>query len=243
VGDGSATVVAVIEGHRWRAPELAGAAVIARLARSGAPYEVLPAAGSQTPGPGTRGELTGGVREVCHEFTLALRGLSGAQGFAVVGGARALPLPETKREPAHAAAVAALIARVAHVQVAPVVQHAYRVDLDGDGQPEVVLQATHPELEGDPAKLRRQHHSLIVVLSGRGAEPAFTGYLQAARELADFQVLTLDSVTDVDGDGRPELLVRARHVEGWQTQVFRYNGRLEEVFRSTSGEGQCPEGE
>ena len=58
--------------------------------------------------------------------------------------------------------------------------------------------------------------------------------------MASFEVLTLDAVADVDLDGTLELLVRARHAEGWQTQVFRYNGELNEVFHSVSGEGQCP---
>jgi hypothetical protein len=53
-------------------------------------------------------------------------------------------------------------------------------------------------------------------------------------------VLTLDAVADVDLDGKLELLVRARHAEGWQTQIFRYSGALSEIFHSVGGEGQCP---
>jgi hypothetical protein len=60
------------------------------------------------------------------------------------------------------------------------------------------------------------------------------------KDWAFFEVLTLDSVADVDLDGKRELLVRVRHAEGWQTQVFRYDGKLKELFRSVGGEGECP---
>jgi hypothetical protein len=249
VSDKSATVVAVVRDGKWQAPELAGAEVVKAVARAGTPFEVFFAGGQLegvlavlgARGTPSHGELSGGMHEACNEFSLALTGPA-ARGFAVVGRAvRALPLWKTKVEPAQAAAVAALIDRVAKVKVTPTIEHAYRVDLDGDGKPEVVLQATHPDLNGDPPKYKRQYYSLVVVLPGQGTgEPAFTGYLQAARDFAGFQVLTVDSAADADGDGRPELLVRARHSEGWQTQVFRYTGKLEEVFHSTSGEGDCP---
>jgi hypothetical protein len=242
ISDDSATVVAVVKDHKWQAPSVTGAETVKGLARAGAPLEIFAPAGQPKPGAPPRGALSGGVKESCNEFSLALTGSAGARGFAVVSkDVHPRPVEETKPDPAHAAALAALLARVGKVKVAPTIEHAYRVDLDNDGKPEIVLQATHPDLKGDPPKYKRQYYSLIVVLPGQGTgEPAFTGYMQATPDLADFEVLTVDSVADVDGDGRPELLVRARHAEGWQTQVFRYTGRLEEVFRSTAGEGQCP---
>jgi hypothetical protein len=244
VSDKSATVVAVIQDRKWQAPEAVGAGLVKGLARGGTSYEVFPTAGQPASVGPSRGALTGGVKEECNQYNLAVTGPEGTRGFAVVGGGpvRSHPVEQVKSDPAQGAAVAALIGRVAKVKVAATIEHAYRVDLDGDGKPEIVLQATHPDLNGDPPEYKRQYYSLIVVLPGHGAgESAFTGYMQAAHDLSDFEVLALDSLADVDGDGRPELLVRARHIEGWQIQIFRYTpGHLEDVFRSTAGEGQCP---
>ena len=243
--DREATVVAVIKGRQWLAPTAAGTAELKRLAKKGSAYQLLPS--STEPGSGAgRGKLSGKLRAECAEFYLGLAGRSAARGFAVVSAGsgesvRAVPLQSTKIEPAYAAAVAGIVARIARQKVSPTIEQAYRIDLDGNGKPEVILQATHPDLNGDPAEYMPQYYSLIVVLADSpGAEPAFTGYLQGAKDMADFQVLTLDSVADLDLDGKRELLVRARHNEGWQTQVFAYDGKLKELFHSVGGEGQCP---
>jgi hypothetical protein len=239
-----ATVVAVIKGHQWEAGSVAGKETVNRLARKGAAYHLLP---STSGAAAAKGQLTGKVREDCAEFHVALASPAAAQGFAIVtpedGGqpVRSVKLEDVKVEPAYTAAVAGIIARATKRKIAPKIVNAYRADLDGDGKPEVILQATHPDLNGDPPKYKPQYYSLIVVLPGEAAkEPAFTGYLQAVKEMADFEVLTLDSVADVDRDGKSELLVRARHAEGWQTQVFGYDGKLNELFHSVGGEGACP---
>jgi hypothetical protein len=240
-----ANVVAVIKGREWQEP-FSAREILRRLAKQRAAYQVLRSATEETAGPGT-GHLSGKLREECAEFFLRLAVPTAARGFAVVsaGGpsepVRPVTLQSAKIEPAYTAAVAAIVARASKRKISPAIEHAYRIDLDGNGKPEVILQATHPDLNGAPAKYKPQYYSLIVVLPDTpGAEPVFTGYLQADKDMAFFEVLTVDSVADVDFDGKRELLVRARHDEGWQTQVFAYDGKLKELFRSTGGEGECP---
>lgn len=245
-----ASVVAVVERPGWRPPGGSlGTEVLRRIVRPGAIYLGLPqAAGSKEPIPVGQGKLSGEIREECGYYAAALVDPTDGRGFAVVGATSATARPnitprlqELAVQPSYIEAVRELVKRVAKQKVTPTIERAYEIDLDGNGKPETLLQATHPDLNGDPAKYLRKYYSVLVVLSDvPGAEPVFTGYLQGARNFAFFEVLTIDSAADVDGDGKPELLVRARTAEGWQTQAFRYDGGLKEIFRSVGGEGQCP---
>lgn len=241
-----AVVVAVAKAGQWESPSSADAELLKRLAKAGAKYHLLRSVSGEPAGTG-KDQLSGSMREDCFEFYFGLAAPSAVGGFSVVStGAPVQPvqLQTLKVQPAYKAAVAEIIKRASGLKVKPTIERAYRVDLDGNGKPEVVLQATHPDLTGDPATYKPEYHSLVVVLpDSAGTEPVYTGYLQAAKTLQHFEVLTVDSVADVDHDGNRELLVRARHAEGWQTQIFRYDRALKEVFRSVGGEGQCPSNE
>ncbi len=247
--ENEAMVVAVVNGGAWQAAAVAGKEVVARLARRGAAYQLFPAGAAEGTGTSTvKGTLDGKVREECADFFVELAAPATAQGFAAVNTADegevvvAGPLQGAKIEQRDVVAVATVIERAAKIKIKPRIERAYHVDLDGNGKPETVLQATHPDLLGDPAKYKRQYYSLVVVIPDGDGQPAFTGYLQASSDWAEFQVLSVDSVADVDRDGKRGLLLRVRHVEGWQTQVFRYDGKaLKELFRSVGGEGECPE--
>ena len=242
-------MVAVVNGGAWQAASVAGKEVVARLARRGAAYQLFPVAAAEGAGKSTvKGTLDGKVREECADFFVELAAPATAQGFAAVNTADegevvvAGPLQGAKIEQRDVVAVATVIERAAKIKIKPRIERAYHVDLDGNGKLETVLQATHPDLLGDPPKYKRQYHSLVVVIPDGDGQPAFAGYLQAASDWAEFQVLSVDSVADVDRDGKRGLLLRVRHVEGWQTQVFRYDGKaLKELFRSVGGEGQFPE--
>jgi hypothetical protein len=125
-----------------------------------------------------------------------------------------------------------VLQRATQLTIEPKIDAVYSVDLDGNGKPEVVLQAAHPDLATDFADYEPEYHSLIIVLPDQpGTEPAYAGYLQATQPPGSFEVVSVDAVADVDADGQLELLVRARHTEGFQTQVFRYQGGL----RRTAG--------
>jgi hypothetical protein len=147
--------------------------------------------------------------------------------------------PHTLTADEHAALRQLLEQKTGRAQI-PSEQTAYQADLDGDKKPETIVVATHPDLAGDFAEYKPEHHSLMVVLPhGTTASPVSAGFVHAADGDAGFEVLQLDALADLDSDGRLELLVRARHHEGFQTQVFRYRSTLEQVFSTTGGEGSC----
>jgi hypothetical protein len=240
-----ANVVAVSHGKTWQSAIEFGREALERVVAHHPDYTLLPSvtAGTTT---AARGKLTAELYEHCYEINAALAAPSPAHGFAVlstVAPIRPEKLEPSTVEPAYVAAVAKLVKDVAHVEVTPVIERAYQIDLDGDGRREVVLQATHPDLNGAPADYKPEYYSLIAILRGSGSGgPVFSGYMQGSEEHKHFEVLTLDAVTDLDFDGTLELLIRARHAEGWQTRVLRYvGGQLTEMFRSVGGEGECSE--
>jgi hypothetical protein len=241
--EGEANVVAVNHGKAWQSAIEFGREALKLAIGLHPDYTLLPSAvtGATT---AARGKLTGDLHENCYEINAALAAPSPAYGFAVLSTAATIQpatLEPATVEPAHLAAVAKLIKDVAHVEVAPAIERAYQIDLDGDGRREVVLQATHPDVQGAPAEYTPEHYSFIAILPGSGSGgAAFNGYMQGSKEHDHFEVPALDSV--VDFGGRLELLVRVRHAEGWQTRVLLYDrGQLTELFRSVSGERECPE--
>jgi hypothetical protein len=242
VSDREAGVVAVIDAGQWSGPSPATAKLVARVAQARASYTLLPSIAGGTSASLT-GSLQGSVRNSCGDLFTALEPASPALGFGVAGAPgpiRYVPLRAAVATPEQRAVVAGVLRRATGLTIEPQIDASYSVDLDGNGKPEVVLQARHPDLATDFADYKPEYYSLIVVLSDQsGAEPAYVGYLQAIQPPGSFEVVSVDAVADVDGDGRLELLVRARHAEGFQTQVFRYQGGLREIFHSVGGEGSC----
>jgi hypothetical protein len=245
VSEHEANAVAVIKQGEWRFPDVADTELLKQLART-REYVLLPSLSSEPTATG-RGALTGSMREDCGDYFLQLAKPPPALVFAVLNTlapAQPVPVARVGVESQHVAAVAQLLERVGHVKLAPTIERAYRVDLDGDEKPELILQATHPELAGDPPEYKPEFYSLLVVLAADATvAPAYWGYMQASEDLSGFRVLALDAVADVDLDGKRELLVRIRHAEGWQTRAFHFSPDkgLTELFNSVGGERDCPE--
>jgi len=240
-----ANVVAVSSSATWRSAITFGRESIDQVLAHHRDYTLLPSVAVGT-SAAADGKLTGSVREQCYDLIAELTKPSPAYGFAALatkGPIRPQRLEPVAVRPEHIAAVANIIREVSHVEVEPVIERAYEMDLDGDQRRDVVLQATHPDLNESPTEYKPEYYSLLVVLPGSEAEqPAFEGYLQGSPDHDFFMVLALDAVADLDLDGTPELLVRARHPEGSQTRLFHYGGaQLSEVFHSVGGEGECPE--
>lgn len=243
--DTEAEVVAVIDHGQWILPYPQGEAAANQVAQSTPPYTLLPSALAQTVATFT-GALQGPIRKDCSELYAALPAVPPALGFVVAGAVqpiRFVPLTPTSAGPREVAAVTEIVKAVSGVEVTPTIEAVYSVDLDGNGSPEIIVQATHPDLNTDFADYKPEYYSLILVLPDHAeAPPVYTGYVRAADPNGGFEVFALDAVADVDSDGQLELLVRGRHNEGTQALVYRFDGSVKEVFRTIGGEGTC-EGE
>jgi hypothetical protein len=190
--------------------------------------------------------LQGTIRNDCGELYAALSAPPPAFGFVVAGAATALrsvALSPTAAGPRETTAVIQLVKAQSGVEITPNIEAVYSVDLDGDGSTEIIVQATHPDLNTDFADYKPEYYSLLLVLPAHaGGQPAYAGYIRAASPNGGFEVFALDAVADVDSDGVLELLVRGRHNEGTQTLVYHYDGSIREVFRTAGGEGSCEGG-
>lgn len=244
-GRSEARALAVIKQSQWLDPKVAGRELVKEVIQPGTKYVLLPSL-AEDPTPGGIGELSGNLREDCGEYFLALAKPAAALAFGVVNTrapARALPVESISVEPQHVAAVAKILENLGQIQVSPNIERTYRADIDADGTPETLLQAMHPDLAGDVER-RPGLYSLLVVLSANPAvEPAYWGYVHGSDKLGGFRVVAFDTLADLDLDGKLEVLVRARHSEGWQMRAFHYrpDSGLTELFNSVGGERDCPD--
>ena len=242
VGNREARVVAMMAGGKWLNPYPTAVRQVKEFTATRPAYTLLPSLAAGTSSE-QRGSLQGSLRNDCGELYTRLAQDASAQGFAVAGAEGPVGSRRLKRisvNQTQRAAVAGLLARTTKLAIKPNIIAAYSVDLDGNGRPEVVVLATHPDLATDFADYKPEYYSVIVVLPDHAdAEPVYAGYLQAIQPAGSFEVVELDAVADIEGDGRADLLVRARHAEGFQVQVFRYQNELTELFHSVGGEGNC----
>ncbi len=240
--ESEAYVVSVISPEGWANPYVVGTEAIEQAIADSLGYRVLSPVGEPIGSPND-GVLSGKVRHECGDLFAALSVRSNAEGFAI-SGAHHEPQPRAVEvlgvRPEHEKAVVELLTSHGVPVERSVIEKAYRIDLDGDGSSEVVLQATHPDLLEDFQAEEVGHYSVLVIVPvAGGASPFSIGYTVSDSENTGFEVVSLDTVADLDADGSMELIVQARHYEGWQTQIYGYDNGVAELFRTVSGERDC----
>lgn len=105
-----------------------------------------------------------------------------------------------------------------------------RVDLDGDGQEEVIITATHyAKAEGEgsaPMELAAGDYSLVLLLRPKEGRQTSTQILAGetypkVREDVTPYVHDVGGVMDLDGDGSLEILLHSQYYEGGGTSVWK----------------------
>jgi len=156
--------------------------------------------------------------------------------FALGGSWNALPRSPRAMsldQPVYRGVVAAFLKQ--HGLARPVVRLAqvWRVDLDGDGEPEVLVSAANTQ--GRPVSPNHLSSSVsagdysVVLLRKAVRGQLKTIVLEAevhpkSVEFSAPNVSRIAGVLDADGDGKMEILVRSRYYEGTSTTVYQLQG-------------------
>jgi hypothetical protein len=103
-----------------------------------------------------------------------------------------------------------------------------RVDLDGDGEDEVLLSATNYEAEEDsaPSNAQAGNYSFVLLRQSRGGKletKLVDGeFYKKSETLNAPNVHRVAAILDLDGDGKMELVLTSNYYEGGTTTVYRY---------------------
>jgi hypothetical protein len=116
--------------------------------------------------------------------------------------------------------------------VVKIAQH-LRADLDGDGEEEVLLSATHyPDEDGGmgaPMAAAAGNYSFVAlrrVVGGKVVTQILNGeFYPKAQESSAPNIHEVGGLLDLDGDGRMEIILDSTYYEGGGTTVWRLDAR------------------
>jgi hypothetical protein len=116
--------------------------------------------------------------------------------------------------------------------VVKITQH-LRVDLNGDGEDEVLLSATHyPAAEGEgsaPTSAGEGNYSFTALrrlIGGKVVTQILEGeFYERATEFSAPNVHEVGAVLDLDGDGKMEIVLHSQYYEGGATTVWQLGAK------------------
>ena len=127
------------------------------------------------------------------------------------------------------------------------IENIVRVDLDGDGEEEVLISATNyfQKEEGAPMRSPAGSYSMVLlrrVIAGKVETQLVQGefYPKAFKETEEEfnapNAYKLIAVLDLDGDGKMEVVVASQYYEGGATAIYRCEPKkVEELLSVTCG--------
>lgn len=121
----------------------------------------------------------------------------------------------------------------------PLITQLLRVDLEGDGEEEVILSATHYH-DADLISAKGGNYSFVVlrrVVEGKVRTQLLEGdFYPRSNEAATPNVHEASGILDLNGDGRMELILSSRYYEGGGATVWQLKkDRLEKVLEIFCG--------
>lgn len=162
--------------------------------------------------------------------------------FAIAGGWNALPrVPRIEKgdQPIYRNAVARVLKSHGIKRPHVVITQQWRVDLEGDGQSEVLISATDKRGDANSisADTRAGQYSLVMMRKiVRGKVQTMLLHSEFYPQAKKFNAPTffrIAAVLDVDGDGTMEIITRGKYYEGDWTMILNAHG--EQVLSSGCG--------
>ena len=105
-----------------------------------------------------------------------------------------------------------------------------RVDLDGDGEEEVLINATNYFTKDNDVPLaspKRGSHSIVLlrrVVAGKVQTEFVAGEIYLKEESNAPNVYQIPAVLDLNGDGKLEVIVHSQYYEGAETTIYDCSG-------------------
>jgi len=128
------------------------------------------------------------------------------------------------------------------------IDNVLRVDLDGDGEDEVLISATNYFSKDDSVPMRSPAGSYSMVLLRRAVSAKIEtqlvkgefypkAYPKAAQEEGRFDApnaYKVIAILDLDGDGKMEIVVGSNYYEGEEITIYRYDPKKVEALLSVA---------
>ncbi len=230
-------LIGALTGGKWLVSDKA-----AKLVKAGTSYRVYGLTGEIGPAKGGKPEAGA---DVCQEvFSVALTPKSEKGVIALAAPWNALPrVPRigAVTQPVYVDAVREFLQsrglRDPKVKITKIV----RIDLEGDGEEEVLLSATNYfSTEGIPSASPAGSYSFVLlrrVVAGKVRTQLVTGEFYPKQKVFNAPgQYEIGAVLDLDGDGRLEVVVQAAYYEGGWTTIYRCGEKkIEELLTVACG--------
>lgn len=187
------------------------------------------------------------IEDVCQDFYRVNIGMKERLGLALGSNAKWKPMPRipkriSVRNVVYKRAVASFLKK--HGVKKPIVRitQAFQIDLDGDGQDEVVIAATRVS-DRYFTKLNAGDYSLVLLRTATKAgvmDLMVDGniYKPGQEDVGPPQRYEITGIADLNGDGKMEVVIYAEYYEGAGTAAFELRGgKLEMIKEVQAGCG------
>ncbi|MFN0141075.1 MAG: FG-GAP repeat domain-containing protein [Pyrinomonadaceae bacterium] len=187
------------------------------------------------------------IEDVCQDFYRVNMGMKERLGLAIGSNAKWKPMPRipkriSARNAVYKRAVASFLKKQGVKNPIVRITQAFQIDLDGDGQDEVVITATRAS-DRYFTKLNAGDYSLVLLRTVTKAEVTdlmVDGniYKPDQEDVGPPHRYEISGIADLNGDGTMEVAIYAEYYEGAGTAAFELRGgKLEMIKEVQAGCG------
>ena len=180
--------------------------------------------------------------EPCEDFYRANPDLDYIEGVAVGTnpGWNLLPRPAqwmAPNNPAYVKAASDALRAKGIINKAPKIRELYRVDLEGDGQEEILLSATSYEGDAQPRAKKGDYSFVLLrkIVGGKARNTIVTGDFVTKK--IDFGApgkYLISSIIDLNGDGKMEIIIYGSYYEGSWIEAYEMKGNKPAEIKALS---------
>jgi hypothetical protein len=151
-----------------------------------------------------------------------------------------VPKLENPKQPAYQTIIRGVLKQHGLPNAAVNIRKVVRIDLDGDGKDELIINATTSRQSYPDARPRQNDYSLVVLCKNINGKmvtiPVEEEYYQRNLEFAAPNEYTLEAVLDTNGDGVMEIIIGWVYYDGIGKSIYEYkNSKMHRVLDSGWG--------